>query len=151
MLLQAGIDAPQFELPDADMETFSLEEQRGKKNIVLYFGAMGEAKDGFDPTLLADPGTMMVARFYDPKAIGATFAYVLAGREQDRAMLRKDAFVNSMLRVQTFHTRLGDEDALAIRYRADLIIIPYRMTSEGLIFPWYTRIRVYPRFQKQAR
>jgi len=37
MLLQAGIDAPQFELFDADMEPFRLADQRGKKNIVLYF------------------------------------------------------------------------------------------------------------------
>lgn len=34
--LQAGVDAPPFELPDADMQMFSLESQRGK-NIVLYF------------------------------------------------------------------------------------------------------------------
>jgi peroxiredoxin Q/BCP len=37
MLLQPGMDAPHFELPDADMEMFSLEVQRGEKNIVLYF------------------------------------------------------------------------------------------------------------------
>lgn len=37
MLLQAGIDAPQFELFDADMELFSLGGQLGKKNVVLYF------------------------------------------------------------------------------------------------------------------
>ncbi len=37
MLLQAGMDAPQFELPDADMEMFSLASLRGKKNAVLYF------------------------------------------------------------------------------------------------------------------
>jgi len=37
MLLQAGMDAPQFELPDADMEMFSLAGLRGKKNVVLYF------------------------------------------------------------------------------------------------------------------
>ena len=37
MLLQAGMDAPQFELPDADMNVFSIAAQRGKKNIVLYF------------------------------------------------------------------------------------------------------------------
>ena len=37
MQLHAGIDAPQFHLADADMETFSLAAQRGKKNIVLYF------------------------------------------------------------------------------------------------------------------
>jgi peroxiredoxin Q/BCP len=34
--LQAGTDAPQFELADADMQMFSLSEHRGK-NIVLYF------------------------------------------------------------------------------------------------------------------
>jgi peroxiredoxin Q/BCP len=36
-VLQAGMDAPLFELPDADMVMFSLELQRGKKNVVLYF------------------------------------------------------------------------------------------------------------------
>ena len=37
MLLQAGMEAPQFELPDADMEMFSLTSLRGQKNVVLYF------------------------------------------------------------------------------------------------------------------
>jgi peroxiredoxin Q/BCP len=37
MQLQAGMEAPQFQLADADMATFSLASQRGKKNIVLYF------------------------------------------------------------------------------------------------------------------
>ncbi len=36
VVLQAGTDAPQFELADADMQMFSLSEQRGK-HIVLYF------------------------------------------------------------------------------------------------------------------
>lgn len=37
MVLQAGMDAPRFELPDADMEMFRLADLRGKKNAVLYF------------------------------------------------------------------------------------------------------------------
>ena len=37
MLLQVGMEAPQFELPDADMKMFSLASLRGQKNIVLYF------------------------------------------------------------------------------------------------------------------
>lgn len=37
MLLQAGVDAPQFELDGADMAMFSLEAQCGKKSIVRYF------------------------------------------------------------------------------------------------------------------
>ena len=37
VVLQPGMEAPHFELPDADMEIFSLEAQRGKRNIVLYF------------------------------------------------------------------------------------------------------------------
>jgi peroxiredoxin Q/BCP len=37
MLLQAGTEAPHFELPDADMEMFSLSALRGKKNVILYF------------------------------------------------------------------------------------------------------------------
>lgn len=37
MQLQAGVEAPQFQLADADMDMFNLAAQRGKKNIVLYF------------------------------------------------------------------------------------------------------------------
>lgn len=37
MSLQAGMDAPKFELPDADMEMFRLSDLAGKKNAVLYF------------------------------------------------------------------------------------------------------------------
>jgi peroxiredoxin Q/BCP len=36
VVLQAGTEAPHFELADADMHMFSLSEQRGK-HIVLYF------------------------------------------------------------------------------------------------------------------
>ncbi|MDD5300525.1 MAG: peroxiredoxin [Gallionella sp.] len=35
--LTIGMEAPHFELPDADMETFVLTSQQGKKNVVLYF------------------------------------------------------------------------------------------------------------------
>lgn len=35
--LTAGMVAPHFELPDADMKTFSLTSQQKKKNVVLYF------------------------------------------------------------------------------------------------------------------
>ena len=37
MILQAGMEAPQFILPDADMEDFHSSAYLGKKNIVLYF------------------------------------------------------------------------------------------------------------------
>lgn len=37
MELQVGMEAPQIELPDADMNMFDLSMQRGKKNVVLYF------------------------------------------------------------------------------------------------------------------
>lgn len=36
-MLQAGQIAPDFELPDADMEMIRLSDFRGKKNLVLYF------------------------------------------------------------------------------------------------------------------
>lgn len=35
--LTNGMEAPHFELPDADMQTFSLTSQQGRKNVVLYF------------------------------------------------------------------------------------------------------------------
>ena len=34
--LNIGVEAPHFDLPDADMQTFSLTAQQGK-NVVLYF------------------------------------------------------------------------------------------------------------------
>ena len=37
MQLVTGIEAPHFELPDSDMQTFSLASQQGKRNVVLYF------------------------------------------------------------------------------------------------------------------
>jgi peroxiredoxin Q/BCP len=36
-MLQAGSTAPDFELPDADMEMVSLSAFKGRKNVVLYF------------------------------------------------------------------------------------------------------------------
>jgi len=35
--LTIGMEAPHFELPDADMQTFTLTSQQGRKNVVLYF------------------------------------------------------------------------------------------------------------------
>ncbi|MDD5057766.1 MAG: peroxiredoxin [Sideroxydans sp.] len=35
--LHIGMDAPHFELPDADMEVFKLVAQQGKRIVVLYF------------------------------------------------------------------------------------------------------------------
>ncbi len=35
--LHIGMEAPHFELPDADMEVFKLVAQQGKRNVVLYF------------------------------------------------------------------------------------------------------------------
>ena len=37
MQLQAGMNAPSFELPDADMKVFNLASLRDQKNVVLYF------------------------------------------------------------------------------------------------------------------
>jgi peroxiredoxin Q/BCP len=36
-MLQSGQPAPQFSLPDADMESVDLAEFRGRKHVVLYF------------------------------------------------------------------------------------------------------------------
>ena len=35
--LTAGMEAPHFELPDADMKTFALTSLQGTNNVVLYF------------------------------------------------------------------------------------------------------------------
>ncbi len=35
--LQVGMEAPHFELSDADMDSYKLVAQQGKRNVVLYF------------------------------------------------------------------------------------------------------------------
>jgi peroxiredoxin Q/BCP len=35
--LRVGMEAPHFELPDADMDSYKLTSQQGKRNVVLYF------------------------------------------------------------------------------------------------------------------
>jgi peroxiredoxin Q/BCP len=73
MLLQAGIDAPHFELPDADMETFSLSALRGKKNVVLYFYPKDDT-----------PGcTMEANEFSDREADFAKLDAVVVGVSRD--------------------------------------------------------------------
>lgn len=37
MQLHDGMEAPHFQLPDADMKMFTLTAYKGKKNVVLYF------------------------------------------------------------------------------------------------------------------
>ena len=70
--LQAGTDAPQFELADADMQMFSLGAQRGK-NIVLYF----YPKDG-------TPGcTMEANEFSDHEAEFTRFNTIVVGISRD--------------------------------------------------------------------
>lgn len=57
MLLQPGDHAPTFTLPDADMQTVSLSEFKGRKNVVLYF----YPRDG-------TPGCTMVATEFSDHA-----------------------------------------------------------------------------------
>lgn len=76
MLLQAGIEAPHFELPDADMEMFSLSSLRGKKNIVLYFYPKDDT-----------PGcTMEANEFSDLEDGFARFDTVVIGVSRDECL-----------------------------------------------------------------
>lgn len=71
--LQAGIDAPHFELPDADMQTFRLTSLLGKKNVVLYFYPKDDT-----------PGcTMEANEFSDREAEFAALDAVVVGISRD--------------------------------------------------------------------
>ena len=69
MQLTVGMEAPHFELPDADMETFTLTALQGKKNVVLYFypknGTPGCTLEANEFTELDDDFTKL-----DPLVIG---------------------------------------------------------------------------------
>ena len=73
MQLQAGVEAPQFELPDADMEMFKLSTLRGKSNVVLYFYPKDDT-----------PGcTMEANEFSDLEESFARFDTVVIGVSRD--------------------------------------------------------------------
>lgn len=57
-MLQPGIPAPGFDLPDADMDIVNLDRLRGKRNLVLYFypkdGTPGCTMEAIDFSELED-------------------------------------------------------------------------------------------------
>ena len=57
-MLQAGNSAPSFDLPDADLRAVSLDKQRGKYHVVLYFypkdDTSGCTLEALDFTALAE-------------------------------------------------------------------------------------------------
>jgi peroxiredoxin Q/BCP len=72
-MLQPGQPAPSFALPDADMQTVSLSEFRGKKHVVLYF----YPRDG-------TPGcTMVAADFSDHEEQFGRHDCVVVGVSRD--------------------------------------------------------------------
>jgi peroxiredoxin Q/BCP len=60
-MVEVGQKAPEFDLPDASMNMVSLEEFRGRKNVVLYFyprdGTPGGVLQGIDFSDLEDEFT----------------------------------------------------------------------------------------------
>lgn len=73
MHLQVGMDAPHFELADADMRMFRLATLLGKKNIVLYFYPKDDT-----------PGcTMEATEFSDHEEDFAEFDTVVIGISRD--------------------------------------------------------------------
>jgi len=79
-MLQAGQAAPDFSLPDADMETVDLAQFRGKKNVVLYF----YPKDG-------TPGcTLQATDFSDHEDEFARLDCVVLGVSPDDCLCHAD-------------------------------------------------------------
>ena len=71
--LTTGMEAPHFELPNADMETFALTSLQGKKNVVLYFYPKDDT-----------PGcTMEANEFTDLEEEFAKFDTVVIGISRD--------------------------------------------------------------------
>jgi peroxiredoxin Q/BCP len=71
--LVVGIEAPHFELPDADMQTFALTSLQDKKNVVLYFYPRDDT-----------PGcTLEANEFSDLEAEFAKLATIVVGVSRD--------------------------------------------------------------------
>src|SRR5437773_12548911 len=72
-MLQPGQPAPSFALPDADMQTVSLQAFRGKKHVASYF----YPRDG-------TPGcTLVTTDFSDPEDQFGKFDCVVLGVSRD--------------------------------------------------------------------
>lgn len=93
-MLQPGQLAPEFSLPDADMETVELASFKGKKNVVLYF----YLKDG-------TPGcTLQAIEFSDQEPRFAKHDCVVLGVSCDDCLT---------------HAEFRDENGLAITLLSD--------------------------------
>jgi peroxiredoxin Q/BCP len=93
-MLQPGQAAPPFSLPDADMETVSLAQFKGRKNVVLYF----YAKDG-------TPGcTLQAIEFSDHEEHFAKHDCVVVGVSCDDCIR---------------HAEFRDENGLSVTLLAD--------------------------------
>lgn len=93
-MLQPGQSAPPFSLPDADMETVSLGQFKGRKNVVLYF----YAKDG-------TPGcTLQAIEFSDHEEHFAKHDCVVVGVSCDDCIT---------------HAEFRDENGLSVTLLAD--------------------------------
>ena len=79
-MLEPGQPAPEFELPDADMQTVDLSTFKGKKNVVLYF----YPKDG-------TPGcTMVTTEFSDHEDQFGKCDCVILGVSRDDCLTHAD-------------------------------------------------------------
>src|SRR5438094_3290839 len=79
-MLQPGQPAPSFALPDADMQTVSLQAFRGKKHVVIYF----YPRDG-------TPGcTLVTTDFSDHEDQFGKFDCVVLGVSRDDCLTHAD-------------------------------------------------------------
>src|SRR6266513_1819056 len=79
-MLQPGQPAPSFALPDADMQTVSLQAFRGKKHVVIYF----YPRDG-------TPGcTIVTTDFSDHEDQFGKFDCVVLGVSRDDCLTHAD-------------------------------------------------------------
>ena len=79
-MLEPGQPAPEFELPDADMQTVDLSTFKGKKNVVLYF----YPKDG-------TPGcTLVTTDFSDHEEQFVKHDCVVLGVSRDDCLTHAD-------------------------------------------------------------
>jgi peroxiredoxin Q/BCP len=93
-VLHAGQPAPDFSLPDADMETVELAQFSGKKNVVLYF----YPKDG-TPSC-----TLQATDFSDHEDEFARCGCVVLGVSPDECLC---------------HAQFRDQNGVSIRLLAD--------------------------------
>lgn len=93
--------------------------------------------------LLMDPGALAGMRFWDANFVGAYMAASAVDINLLDMPSSRLATVMGFAPTRVYRGRMDGDDVLVSRYLRSIVVTPYSITREGMIFPDVERVRVY--------